>query len=102
MIYRPDIQLICINKHYPPVVMGKISPSFFERIKTTLEQLEAFRVGMVAKVSAVLQSGDPEQFAALAVEFLTPEEEKARAEKLAKVEALKAEAAAIEAELGIE
>ena len=82
--------------------MGKISPSFFERIKTTLEQLEAFRVGMVAKVSAVLQSGDPEQFAALAVEFLTPEEEKARAEKLAKVEALKAEAAAIEAELGIE
>ena len=69
--------------------------------QSTLAQLESFRSSMVEKVTTVLQSGDPEQFAALAVEFLTPEEEKVRAEKMAKIADLKAQAEAIEAELGI-
>jgi precorrin-4 methylase len=69
--------------------------------QAALTALEAFRDSMVEKVTTVLQSGDPEQYAALAVEFLTPEEEKIRAEKMAKIADLKAQAAAIEAELGI-
>tara|TARA_R110000868_G_scaffold302692_2_gene563252 strand:+ start:1931 stop:2218 length:288 start_codon:yes stop_codon:yes gene_type:complete len=59
--------------------------------QAALTALEAFRDSMVAKVSTVLQSNDPEQFAALAVEFLTPEQDKVRAEKMAQLEALKAE-----------
>jgi len=46
---------------------------------------------MIAKVSAALQSGNLEALQAIAVDFLTPEEEKQRAEKLAQLEALKAE-----------
>lgn len=53
--------------------------------------LDAFRVGMIAKVSSVLQSGDPEKFAALALDFLTPEQEKQRAEKIALIAKLQAE-----------
>jgi hypothetical protein len=49
-------------------------------------------------VANVLASGDPLQYEALAKDFLTPAEEKARLEKLARAEALRAEAAQLEAE----
>jgi len=60
-------------------------------LTASLTALESFRDEMVQRVSAVLQSGDPAQFEALAIEFLTPAEEKIRAEKLAQLAALKAE-----------
>lgn len=53
--------------------------------------LLAYKDAMVSRVTEVLQSGDPEQFAALAVDFLTPEQDKIRAEKMAQLESLKAE-----------
>ena len=56
-----------------------------------IAKLESLKTTMVQKVQAALQSGDPAQFQALAVEFLTPEQDKQRAEKLAQLEALKAE-----------
>jgi hypothetical protein len=69
------------------------------QLQADYASLNAFKTAMEQQVSAVLQSGDPAQYEALAKDFLTPAEEKARAEKLARVAALKAEAAAIEAEL---
>jgi uncharacterized protein (UPF0297 family) len=57
--------------------------------------LEAFRASMVQQVTTVLQSGDPAQFEALAVAFLTPAQTKLRDEALARAAALEAEAAAI-------
>jgi phage shock protein A len=59
----------------------------------------AYQADMEAKVTAVLQSGDPAQYEALATEFLTPAQETARLAKLARIEELKAEAAALEAEV---
>jgi hypothetical protein len=50
---------------------------------------------MVTKVSTVLQSGDPELLSALAVEFLTPEQEKKKA-------AIRAQIAELEAQLAPE
>jgi hypothetical protein len=61
--------------------------------------LNAYKTAMEERVSTVLQSNDPAQYVALATEFLTPAEEKAQQEKLARIAALKAEAAALEAEL---
>ena len=58
-------------------------------LKTTMEQ----------RVSSVLQSGDPAEYEALAREFITPAEEKARQEKLARIATLRAQADALEAEL---
>lgn len=60
-------------------------------LATKIGELEAFKTEMVGKVSAALQVGTVEAMQALAVEFLTPEEDKKRAEKLAQLEALKAE-----------
>jgi len=60
-------------------------------LSASLTALETFRDEMVQRVSTALQSGDPAQFEALAIEFLTPAEEKIRAEKLAQLAALKAE-----------
>jgi precorrin-4 methylase len=68
-------------------------------IRSQFAELSAYKDAMVARVSAVLQSGDPAQYEALARDFLTPAEEKVRQEKLAQLEALKAQAAALEAEL---
>lgn len=62
-----------------------------QALSTAFQQLESLRVSMVEKVSTALQSGDPEKFVALGVEFLTPEAEKLRAEKLAQFEALRVE-----------
>ena len=67
--------------------------------KAAFAELSAYKDAMVSQVSTVLQSGDPLQYEALARDFLTPAEEKARQEKLAQLEALKAQAAALEAEL---
>lgn len=61
-------------------------------VSEVCQQLESLRTEMVTKVSSVLQSGDPEQYAALAVEFLTPEEEKKKA-------AIRAQIAELEAQL---
>jgi protein-disulfide isomerase-like protein with CxxC motif len=63
--------------------------------------LNAYKTAMEERVSTVLQSNDPAQYVALAEDFLTPAQEKARAEKLAHVQALEAEAAALKIELGI-
>lgn len=57
-----------------------------------ISALQALKTEMIQKVTAALQSEDrAAQFTALAVEFLTPEQERIRAEKLAQLEALKAE-----------
>lgn len=61
--------------------------------------LTAYQTAMQTSVAAVLSSGDPAQYEALATEFLTPVEEKARLAKVAQLAALQAEAAALEAEL---
>ena len=55
------------------------------------DALRALKAEMEAKVMAALQSGDPEQFAALGVEFITPEQQKLKAEKLALIAQLQAE-----------
>jgi len=59
--------------------------------KTKNAELESYKVAMVNKVSSALASNDLEQIQALAVEFLTPEQELKRQQKLAEYEALKAE-----------
>jgi hypothetical protein len=59
--------------------------------KAKVASLEAYKTAMIQKVSSALASNDLEQIQALAVEFLTPEEELKRAAKLAQLEALKAE-----------
>jgi precorrin-6B methylase 1 len=56
-----------------------------------ISALLALKTDMAQKVSTTLQSGDPAQFQALAMEFLTPEQDRIRAEKLAQFEALKTE-----------
>ena len=55
------------------------------------EEKSAYQTAMEERVSAVIQSGDPAQYEALALDFLTPAQEKIRAEKLAQIAALKAE-----------
>ena len=60
---------------------------------------DAYRAAMESKVAAVLQSNDPEKFQALAVEFLTPAQEKARQELEAEIAASKAKTAELEAKL---
>lgn len=66
-------------------------------LKTQYETLNAYKTEMEATVSAVLQSGDPAQYEALARAFLTPAQERERQEKLARLAALRAEADALEA-----
>lgn len=68
-------------------------------IKAAFEEKVAYQAAMEQRVAAVIQSGNPAEYEALARDFLTPAEAKARAEKLARIEALKAEAAALESEL---
>lgn len=69
------------------------------RLKTQYAELDAYKTAMETKVTEVLQSGDPAQYEALAIAFLTPAQEKERQEKLARIEALKAQAAELEASL---
>ena len=57
--------------------------------------LTTYRDAMVGKVQAALQSGDPAQFVALGVEFLTPEQEKRKAELAAEIAAKQAELQAL-------
>lgn len=66
-------------------------------LKTQYAELSAYKTEMEATVSAVLQSGDPAQYEALAIAFLTPAQERERQEKLARLAALRAEADALEA-----
>lgn len=68
-------------------------------LKTELAEMVAFRIAMTTKVSTVLQSGDPAQYEALAVEFLTPAQEKARQKLEAEIAASKAKTAELEAKL---
>ena len=65
--------------------------------KAALEELTAYKDAMVKQVATVLASNDPAQYEALARAFLTPAQEKERSAELARAEALKAEAAEIEA-----
>jgi len=60
-------------------------------IEAQLSALATLQATMTAHVTAVLQSRDPAQYEALAIEFLTPEQDRIRAEKLAQLEALKTE-----------
>lgn len=68
-------------------------------LKGQYTELDAYRTQMEATVSAVLQSGDPAQYEALAADFLTPAQEKERLAKTARIAELKAEAAELEATL---
>lgn len=68
-------------------------------LQARYDALETLKTTMEQRVSAVLQSDDPLQYEALAREFLTPAEEKARLEKLARISDLRAEATALEATL---
>jgi flagellar biosynthesis chaperone FliJ len=76
--------------------IGEIAAELAET-KDRLTALQAYQTAMEAKVTTVLQSGEAAQYEALAAEFLTPATEKLRLERLAKIEALKAETAALEA-----
>ena len=67
--------------------------------QTALNEKIAYQAAMEQRVTAVLQSGDPAQYEALARDFLTPAQEKERLAKLARIEALRAEAIALETEL---
>lgn len=67
--------------------------------QTSLAEKIAYQTTMEERVSAVLQSGDPAQYEALGRDFLTPAQEKERLAKLARIEELKAETAALEAEI---
>lgn len=60
-------------------------------LQTQLAALTDLQTSMTARVTAVLQSGDPLQYEALGREFVTPEQDRIRAEKLAQLNALKAE-----------
>ena len=64
-------------------------------------ELATYKTQMEATVSAVLKSGDPLQYEALAKDFLTPAQEKERLATLARIEELKAEAAALESTLTV-
>jgi hypothetical protein len=70
--------------------------------KAEADKFSAYKSAMEAKVGAVLQSGDPAQYEALAKEFLTPAEELARQAILARIDQLEAEAAALKAEIPVE
>jgi len=59
--------------------------------RAAFEEKSAYQTAMEERVSAVIQSGDPAQYEALARDFMTPAQEKERAEKMAQLEALKAE-----------
>ena len=65
--------------------------------KQQATEFATYKAAMEAKVAAALQSGDPAQYEALAHEFLTPAQELERQSKLARIELLKAETAALEA-----
>jgi hypothetical protein len=67
--------------------------------KQAFSELSAYKDAMEKQVSTVLQGGDPAQYEALARDFLTPAQEKQRQATLAKIQALKAEAATLEASL---
>jgi hypothetical protein len=67
--------------------------------KAQLTAMQAYQTAMEAQVSTVLQSGDAAQYEALAAEFLVPATEKLRLERVAKIEALKTETAALEAQV---
>jgi hypothetical protein len=67
--------------------------------QTALNEKIAYQAAMEQRVTSVLQSGDPAQYEALARDFLTPAQEKERLAKLARIEALRAEAIALETEL---
>jgi len=68
-------------------------------LQTKVKALEDYKAAMEQQVGAVLASGDPKQYEALAKDFLTPAEEKARLEKQAAIDKLKAQLAAMESEL---
>ena len=69
------------------------------QLRNDYATLDSFKTAMEAKVAAVLKSGDPTQYEALAKEFLTPAEEKARQETLSRIAALKSQTAALEAQI---
>ena len=60
-------------------------------ITAQLAALTELQTTMTARVMTALQSGDPAQYEALGREFVTPEQDRIRAEKLAQLNALKAE-----------
>lgn len=58
--------------------------------QNALAELIEYKDAMVSRVSAVLQSGDPAQYEALAQEFLTPAQELERQAILAQIAELQA------------
>jgi len=68
---------------------------------SALASMDAYKAEMVSKVKKALQSNNPENFQAVAVEFLTPEDQKERQAKIAEIESLESKIAAMKSELGI-
>lgn len=66
-----------------------------ESLTAERDALASLRDDMTTKVITALQSGDPEQYAALGREFITPEIDKKRAELAAKKAEIEAEIAAL-------
>jgi hypothetical protein len=94
-----DAALAKVDQHAAEVAAIKATHSDelafrkMEHDKVTAERdaLETLRQTMTGKVRAALETGDVAKFFELGVEFLTPEDEKIRAGKLAKLAELKAE-----------
>jgi len=63
--------------------------------KAQVSEFNAYKADMEKRVADALQSDDPEQYKALAVDFLTPAQERERLEKLARIALLEAEAVAL-------
>lgn len=96
-----DLTHVDLAKIIPDLNTAALSKAdAMEAEKAVIEKqatdLLAYKDAMVSRVSEVLQSGDPAQFEALAVDFLTPAQDKLRAEKMAQLEALQAEIAALQ------
>ena len=70
-----------------------------DALRQAFTELDAYKTEMISQVTAVLQSGDPAQYEALATAFLTPKQELERQEKLARIAEIEAEKAELEAEL---
>lgn len=78
-----------LNKIAPAI--GATAIANYDAVVAERDSLIQLKTTMEQTVMDALKSGDPAQFAAIGMAFVTPAEEKARAEKLAQYEALKTE-----------
>ena len=86
-----DINALAPDINAAALVFAQANDAVIADLNAKIVVLETLKKTMIQKVTDALQSGDPAQFQAIALDFITPEEEKIRAEKLAQLESLKAE-----------